>query len=56
MTFSAVDENFTAYGLLDHRHTPEMEMVIRSRQIRLTKPQRDEAFHAQTAIGNLPNF
>lgn len=29
MTFSAVDENFTAYGLLDHRHTPEMEMVVR---------------------------
>ncbi len=28
MTFSAVDENFVAYGLLDHRHTPEMEMVI----------------------------
>ena len=22
-TFSAVDENFTAYGLLTHRHTPE---------------------------------
>ena len=21
-TFCAVDENFTAYGLLDHRHTP----------------------------------
>lgn len=28
MTFSAVDENFSAYGLLDHRHTPEMEMVV----------------------------
>lgn len=28
MTFSAVDENFTAYGLLDHRHTPEMETVV----------------------------
>jgi N-acetyl-gamma-glutamyl-phosphate reductase len=27
-SFSAVDENFTAYGLLDHRHTPEMEMAI----------------------------
>ncbi len=24
-TFCAVDENFTAYGLLDHRHTPEIE-------------------------------
>ncbi len=28
LAFSAVDENFTAYGLLDHRHTPEMEMVV----------------------------
>lgn len=27
-TFCAVDEDFTAYGLLDHRHTPEMEMNI----------------------------
>jgi N-acetyl-gamma-glutamyl-phosphate reductase len=25
--FSAVDENFQAYGLLDHRHTPEIEQV-----------------------------
>lgn len=24
-TFCAVDENFTAYGVLSHRHTPEME-------------------------------
>ncbi len=27
--FCAVDGNFRAYGLLDHRHTAEMEMVIR---------------------------
>ena len=27
-TFCTVDENFTAYGLLKHRHTPEIEMVI----------------------------
>ncbi len=27
-TFSTVDENFTAYGLINHRHTPEMEMAI----------------------------
>ncbi len=27
-TFCAVDENFSAYGLLNHRHTPEIEMVI----------------------------
>jgi len=25
--FCAVDEDFTAYGLLDHRHTPEIEQV-----------------------------
>jgi len=24
-TFCAVDENFAAYGVIDHRHTPEME-------------------------------
>ena len=27
-SFSTVDENFTAYGLLDHRHTPEMQMAL----------------------------
>jgi N-acetyl-gamma-glutamyl-phosphate reductase len=27
-TFCAVDEDFTAYGLLSHRHTPEMEQTI----------------------------
>lgn len=27
-TFCAVDENFSAYGLLNHRHTPEIEMAI----------------------------
>lgn len=27
-TFSTVDENFTAYGLLTHRHTPEMQMAL----------------------------
>jgi N-acetyl-gamma-glutamyl-phosphate reductase len=26
--FATVDEDFTAYGLLTHRHTPEMEQVI----------------------------
>jgi N-acetyl-gamma-glutamyl-phosphate reductase len=26
--FNTVDEDFTAYGLLDHRHTPEMEQTI----------------------------
>lgn len=27
-TFCTADENFTAYGLLGHRHTPEIEMAI----------------------------
>jgi N-acetyl-gamma-glutamyl-phosphate reductase len=26
--FCAVDEDFVAYGLLDHRHTPEIEQVL----------------------------
>jgi len=26
--FCAVDENFTAYGLLSHRHTPEIEQTL----------------------------
>jgi N-acetyl-gamma-glutamyl-phosphate reductase len=29
--FCTVDENFEAYGLLDHRHTPEIEQVIGAR-------------------------
>ena len=27
-SFCAVDEDFTAYGLLSHRHTPEIEMAL----------------------------
>lgn len=27
-TFCTVDEDFTAYGLLDHRHTPELEQNL----------------------------
>lgn len=26
--FSALDESFTAYGLINHRHTPEMEQTL----------------------------
>jgi N-acetyl-gamma-glutamyl-phosphate reductase len=29
--FNTVDENFTAYGLLGHRHTAEMEMALGAR-------------------------
>src|SRR5487761_562568 len=28
LPFGAVDEDFSAYGLLTHRHTPEMEQVL----------------------------
>ena len=28
LLFGTVDEDFTAYGLLTHRHTPEMEQII----------------------------
>ncbi len=28
MHFATVDENFTAYGLLNHRHTPEIEQAV----------------------------
>jgi N-acetyl-gamma-glutamyl-phosphate reductase len=28
LQFGAVDEDFTAYGLLHHRHTPEMEQIL----------------------------
>lgn len=27
-SFSVADENFTAYGLCDHRHTPEIEQAV----------------------------
>jgi N-acetyl-gamma-glutamyl-phosphate reductase len=28
--FGTVDEDFTAYGLLNHRHTPEMQQILRA--------------------------
>jgi N-acetyl-gamma-glutamyl-phosphate reductase len=30
LQFGTVDEDFTAYGLLTHRHTPEMEQILGS--------------------------
>jgi N-acetyl-gamma-glutamyl-phosphate reductase len=30
-SFTTIDENFAAYGLVDHRHTPEMEQEIGAR-------------------------
>ncbi len=46
--FCTVDEDFTAYGLLDHRHTPEMEQVLSACASTpggwaRTRPARDEA-------------
>ena len=34
--FGTVDEDFTAYGLLDHRHTPEIEQSHRGAQVLFT--------------------
>ena len=30
-TFCAIDEDYSAYGLVDHRHTPEMEQAVGTR-------------------------
>lgn len=35
-SFCTVDENFTAYGLLDHRHTPEIEQNLGGAQVLFT--------------------
>ncbi len=35
-TFCAVDEDFSAYGLLNHRHTPEMEQNLGGAQVLFT--------------------
>ena len=35
-SFCAVDEDFRAYGLLDHRHTPEMEQELGGAQLLFT--------------------
>ncbi|CAA9254683.1 MAG: N-acetyl-gamma-glutamyl-phosphate reductase [uncultured Acidimicrobiales bacterium] len=34
--FGTVDENFNAYGLLDHRHTPEIEQALGGAQVLFT--------------------
>ena len=44
-TFCAVDEDFTAYGLLDHRHTPEMEQVLGASVLFTPAPRADEPRH-----------
>ncbi len=36
-TFCTVDEDFTAYGLLNHRHTPEIEQAISEHAGRVTQ-------------------
>lgn len=35
-TFCAIDEDFSAYGLLGHRHTPEMEQNLGGAQVLFT--------------------
>jgi N-acetyl-gamma-glutamyl-phosphate reductase len=35
-TFCTVDEDFAAYGLLDHRHTPEIEQALGGAQVLFT--------------------
>ena len=44
-TFCTVDEDFTAYGLLDHRHTPEIEQVIGAPARLHAAPRPDEPRH-----------
>ena len=43
--FCTVDEDFVAYGLLDHRHTPEMEQVHRGERAVHAAPRTDESGH-----------
>ena len=44
-TFCTVDEDFTAYGLLDHRHTPEMETHTGAIGAVHPAPRADEPGH-----------
>lgn len=37
-TFCTVDENVTAYGLLTHRHTPEIEQTLNQKAVRAETP------------------
>ncbi len=43
--FGTVDEDFTAYGLLTHRHTPEMEQIIGAGGALHAAPGADDARH-----------
>ena len=45
--FCTVDEDFTAYGLLNHRHTPEMEQAHRGRDHFHAAPGADEQRHSR---------
>ena len=44
-TFCTVDEDFTAYGLLDHRHTPEIEQALGALRALHAAPGADEPGH-----------
>ena len=43
--FGTVDEDFTAYGLLTHRHTPEMEQILGARGALHAAPRPDGPRH-----------
>ena len=43
--FGTVDEDFTAYGLLTHRHTPEIEQILGVRGAVHPAPRTDGARH-----------
>ena len=48
--FDTVDENFTAYGLLDHRHTPEIEQNIGAEVAVHPAPRADEPRHPRHVL------
>ena len=47
-TFCTVDEDFTAYGLLDHRHTPEIEQAIAAARPRRAGASRSRCCSRRT--------
>jgi N-acetyl-gamma-glutamyl-phosphate reductase len=55
--FNAVDENISAYGLLGHRHTAEMEMALHGSKVLFTPhlaPMNRGIFATCTAIAKGP--
>ena len=48
--FNTVDEDFTAYGLLNHRHTPEMEQATGAQILFTPAPGADEPRHSRHVL------